>query len=107
MDWKSCVTRCFSTSFSRVGFGWIGKLLESNRHISEWTAGSMARSDFIDDLSKTELQELLGDCVRDFRYWHFSEVAREADEVGSSTPSGLNPRHPLCAQDVLVLELVV
>jgi hypothetical protein len=62
--------RFFSTSFSHVGFGRIGKLLESTRHISEWTAGSMAAQIFIDDLSKTELPELLGDCVRDFSYWH-------------------------------------
>jgi hypothetical protein len=72
--------RCFSKSFSHIGFGRIAKLLEFNRHISEWTAGSMQIS--IDDLSKTELPELLGDCVLDFRYWHLSDLLILTANVG-------------------------
>jgi hypothetical protein len=79
--------RCFATSFSHVGFGSIGKLLESNRHISEWTAGSMARSDFFDDLSKTELPELLCDCVRDFRYWQILLQKSKIDQPKKSRQS--------------------
>ena len=37
----------------------------------------------IDDLRKTELPELLGDCVRDFCFWHFSDLPKRSDDVRS------------------------
>ena len=38
---------------------------------------------FIDDLSKTELPELLGDCVRDFSYWHKADTVTIKADVRS------------------------
>ena len=66
--------RCFSTSFSHAG---LAGLDSSNPIVTSLNGlpGRWHAQIFIDDLSKTELPELLGDCVRDFRYVPYAEVA--------------------------------
>ena len=73
--------RCFSKSFSHIGFGRIAKLLEFNRHISEWTAGvdgtlrflwtTLAKQNFRNCLAIASLTSVIG----------FSDLTGLADDA--------------------------
>lgn len=70
MDWKTCATDVSPHRSAMSGLAGLGNF--SNPIVTSLNGlpGRWHAQIFIDDLSKTALPELLGDCVRDFSYWH-------------------------------------
>jgi hypothetical protein len=76
MDWKTCAT---DVSPNRSAISGLAGLRNSSNSIVTSLNGLPGRwhaQISIDDLSKTELPELLGDCVLDFRYWHETDMLK-------------------------------
>jgi len=97
MDWKTCATDVSPHRSAMSGLAGLGNF--SNPIVTSLNGppGRSRAQISIDDLRKTELPELLRDCVRDFRFWHFSDLTGRTDEVrlwGQSRPRRCGRRLP-------------
>jgi hypothetical protein len=81
MDWKTCATVVSPNRSAMSGLAGLGN--SSNPIVTSLNGlpGRWHAQISIDDLRNTELPELLGDCVRDFRFWHVSDLTGLADHV--------------------------
>jgi hypothetical protein len=84
MDWKTCATVVSPNRSAMSGLAGLGN--SSNPIVTSLNGlpGRWHAQISIDDLRNTELPELLGDCVRDFRFWHETDLPTGADNVRCS-----------------------